>query len=87
MATIPDVNLTGTAYQNLYAATGIVAGTAVTIQNKSGLPVYIQNIASQPSGGSKNGFVLQPYSTVDVTGTVAGLWAKGTGPVMVEVIG
>lgn len=87
MATLPDVNLLGTAYQNLYAATGIVAGTAVTVQNKSGFPVYLQNIAGQPSGGSKAGYVLQPYSIVDVTGTIAGLWAKGTGPVMVEVIG
>ncbi|QNO00832.1 hypothetical protein phiPsa397_057 [Pseudomonas phage phiPsa397] len=87
MATIPDVILTGTAYQNLYAATSIVAGTAVTIQNKSGYPVYIQNIASQPSSVSKNGFVLEPYAAVDVTGAIAGLWAKGSGPVMVEVIG
>ncbi|QHZ60015.1 hypothetical protein PJKIFABJ_00079 [Pseudomonas phage PE09] len=87
MATIPDVTLTGTAYQNVYAATSIVVGTAVTIQNKSGFPVFIQNIAGQPSAGSKNGFVLEPYTAVDVTGVIAGLWAKGTGPIMVEVIG
>lgn len=87
MATLNDVSLTGVAYQNLYAATGIVTGTSVTIQNKSGLPVFIQNIAGQPSAGSKNGFVLQPYTAVDVTGVIAGLWAKGTGPIMVEVIG
>jgi len=86
MATIPDVNLLGVAYQNLYAATGIVLGTAVTIQNKSGFPVYIQNIAAQPSGSSKNGIVLEPYMLVDVTGTILGLWAKGSGPVMLEVI-
>lgn len=86
MATLPDVALTGVAYQNLYAATGIVVGTAVTIQNKTGSPVYIQNIASQPSSGSKNGFVLEPYSAVDVTGVIGGLWAKGTGGLMVEVI-
>lgn len=87
MATIPDVQLAGLVYQNLYAATGIVAGTSVTIQNKTGHPVYVQNIASQPSAGSKNGFVLEPYTAVDVTGAIAGLWAKGTGPIMVEVIG
>lgn len=86
MATVPDVSLTGTAYQNLYAETGIVTGTAVTIQNKTSLPVYVQNIASQPSAGSKNGFVLEPYAAVDVTGVIAGLWAKGIGPLMVEQI-
>lgn len=86
MATIPDVNLLGVAYQNLYAATGIVTGSSVTIQNKTGFPVFVQNIATQPSSGSKNGFILEPYTAVDVTGTILGLWAKGTGPVMVEQI-
>lgn len=86
MATIPDVNLLGTVYQNLYAATSIVSGTAVTIQNKSGYPVFVQNIATQPSAGSRNGFALDPYTAVDVTGVIVGLWAIGTGPVMVEVI-
>jgi hypothetical protein len=86
MATVNDVNLLGVAYQNLYAATGIVTGTAVTIQNKTGKPVFVQNIAAQPSSSSKNGFVLEPYTAVDVTGAILGLWAKGTGPVMVEAI-
>lgn len=86
MATVPDVNLLGVAYQNLYAATGIVTGSAVTIQNKTGKPVFVQNIATQPSSGSKNGFILAPYSAIDVTGAILGLWAKGNGPVMVEAI-
>lgn len=84
MATIPDVNLTNVAYQNLYTATGIVTGTAVTIQNKTGSPVYVQNIATQPTAGSKNGFVLEGFDAVDVTGVIVGLWAKGLGPIMVE---
>lgn len=86
MATIPDVNLLGVAYQNLYAATAIVTGTSVTIQNKSHDEVFIQNIAAQPSAGSQNGWVLEPWASVDVTGVILGLWAKGTGPVMVEAI-
>lgn len=86
MATIPDVNLTNVAYQNLYTATGIVTGTAVTIQNKTGSPVYVQNIATQPTAGSKNGFVLEGFDAVDVTGVIVGLWAKGLGPIMVEAI-
>jgi hypothetical protein len=86
MATIPDVNLTGVAYQNLYTATGIVAGTSVTIQNKTGNTVYIQNIAAQPVATSKNGFLLKPYDVVTVTGTIDGLWAMGVGPAYVEAI-
>lgn len=86
MATIPDVVLTGTAYQNVYSATGIVVGTAVTVQNKSGNPVYLQNVAAQPSGGSSNGFLLLPNEFISVTGTIVGLWAKGTGRIAVEVI-
>jgi hypothetical protein len=87
MATVPDVNLLDVVYQNLYAATGIVTGTSVTIQNKGHESVHIQNIASQPSSGSLNGFVLAPGQFVDVTGTILGLWAKGAGPVMMEAIG
>lgn len=86
MATINDVNLLGVVYQNLYAATGIVTGTSVTLQNKSRYPIFVQNIATQPSSGNQNGFVLQPNTAIDVTGTILGLWAKGTGPIMVEAI-
>lgn len=86
MATIPDVILTGTVYQNLYAATGIVTGTAVTVQNKTSTVIYLQNTATQPSSGSLNGFLLLPNDFVEVTGTIAGLWAKGNGRCAVEVI-
>lgn len=86
MATLPDVVLTGTAYQNLYTATGITVGTAVTIQNKSSSVVHLQNIGTQPSAGSVYGFVLLPNEFIPVTGTIAGLWAKGLGAIAVEVI-
>ena len=86
MATLPDVNLLGTAYQNLYAATGITVGTSVTVQNKSGYPIYLQNIAAQPDSSSTNGIILMPLGLQAVTGTIVGLWAKGTGPVTVEII-
>lgn len=86
MATIPDVNLLNVVYQNLYAATGIVTGTSVTIQNKGHDIIHIQNIGTQPSAGSLNGWALDPGDSVDVTGVIVGLWAKGAGPVMVEAI-
>ncbi len=86
MATLPDVTLTGTAYQNVYAATAIVVGTAVTVQNKGSSPILLQNIASQPSASSPNGHVLLANESIDVTGTILGLWAKGVGPISVEVI-
>lgn len=84
MATTNDVNLLGVAYQNLYAATGIVVGTAVTLQNKGRIPVYVQNIATQPAASSQNGILLLPDAFIEVTGVIVGLWAKGTGPIMVE---
>lgn len=86
MATLPDVNLTGTAYQNLYAAAGIVVGTAVTVQNKTGGTVRLQNIAAQPANTSTAGLTLLPNEIIQVTGTILGLWGKGTGAVAVEVI-
>lgn len=86
MATLPDVKLLGIAYQNLYTATGITVGTSVTIQNKSVTTVYLQNIATQPDGSSRNGLLLQPYETVPVTGTIVGLWAFGAGNITMEII-
>lgn len=86
MATIPDVILTGTAYQNVYTATGIVVGTSVTVQNKSSTPVWLQNIALIPDSSSTNGWVLLPFDSIIVDGAIAGLWAFGHGPVGVEVI-
>lgn len=86
MSTIPDVTLVTNTYTNLYAGAGIVVGSSVTVQNKTSNAVYLQNIAEQPSASSPAGFVLLPNEFISVTGTVLGLWAKGTGKVAVEVI-
>lgn len=86
MATIPDVNLTGVAYQDLYSATGIASGSSVTIQNKAVNAIYIQNIATQPAATSQSGLLLKPYEVVTVTGAIDGLWAMGVGPACVEAI-
>lgn len=86
MATLLDVILVGQNYQNLYAATGIVIGTSVTVQNKTSSVVYLQNIGPQPSDVSSAGFTLLPNEMISVTGSILGLWAKGKGAVAVEVI-
>lgn len=78
-----DVVLTGTAYQNIYAATSITVGTAVTLQNKSSTPVTIQFASSAPLTSSTNGFVIPPLGFFSVPASVVGLWAKGTGALAV----
>lgn len=83
MATTPDVTLTGTSFQDLYAASGIAVGTVVRLQNKSSQPILIQNILAQPTSNSTDGFVVPPLGFFDTTGTYLGLWAKGVGTVAI----
>lgn len=81
MATVNDVILTGAAFQNLFAATGLTVGTAFTIQNKSSSSILVQNLASAPTTGSTNGFVIPSLGFFTVPATYLGLWAFGTGAV------
>ena len=88
--TIDDVVLTGTAYQDIYAATGISVGTALILQNKSKNLILVQISASQPSTDSENGFIMLPYtegrvdSIAQVDAGETGCWAIGTGPLGVQ---
>lgn len=84
MATLADVILAGTAYQDLYAATSITVGTPLNIQNKSSHPVYLQNKATIPDNTSTNGWVLDSGESVRMDGTIVGAWAFGNGPLLVE---
>lgn len=86
MATIPDIQLTPSAYTDVYAATGIASGTQLVIQNKSRGTVNVQNIASQPAGNDLNGFVIEPSGIWRIPAGTAKAWFKGDGPLAVEVL-
>lgn len=88
MATLNDVILTGTSYQNLNTATGLITGTPLIIQNKGSQDIRIIVAPSQPSASSENGWLLRPYHSVTVENETDIVWAKalsvGGTPVSVQ---
>lgn len=84
--TIADVTLTGTAYQDIYAATSIATGTTITIQNKTSDFVRIQVDSVQPSASSKNGYALKSLDSAIIDGTPSGVWCSGVGNIMVQAV-
>lgn len=78
MATIPDVLLTGAAYQNLNTASSIITGTAIVIQNKGSADVRIIIGPTIPAASSENGWLLASRSSVVVENETEIVWAKAT---------
>jgi hypothetical protein len=85
-STIADVILTNSGYQDLYAATSIAVGTALFIQNKGTAPITIQLKGFQPASSSADGVQLQTYDFFVVDVGEAGVWAKGSGRLCVQVV-
>ena len=82
--TISDVVLTGTAYQDVYAATSIVLGTPLIVQNKSASTIFLQIKATIPDNSNRDGYVLFPQQSALVENATEGLWAFGNGHMHVE---
>lgn len=77
-ATLPNVVLTGTAYQNLNLATGLVTGTPLVIQNKGSAHVRIIISPTQPLASSEAGIVLEPLKFAYIENETDIVWAKAT---------
>ena len=60
--TIPDIIVPDDVFINLNTSSGIAAGTAMEINNKSLTWVYLIESASQPAADSTAGNVLSNYS-------------------------
>lgn len=74
-----DVAVVKGTWLNLYAASGIAVGTAVTVINKGSQPVYVAVSASAPAVpvGTPKGFPLYvgEHSTpLAIPSAVSGLW-------------
>lgn len=78
--TISDVLVSKDVYVDINTLSGIVAGTAVVIANKSTTRVRLQVASSQPSANSVDGEILYPGGHVDaikiVTSGENTVWAK-----------
>jgi hypothetical protein len=85
-----DVIIPQSTWVNLYAATGIAVGTAVSVINKGSVAVNLAVSASAPANTNR-GFPLLVGggvdSTASVEATASGLWAyssQGTAYLLVQ---
>lgn len=76
MSTIADVVLTGTAYQNLNLAAGLITGTPLAIQNKGSTAIRIIISATQPPASNVNGQVVTPLSYLYIENETDVVWGK-----------
>jgi len=76
MATIPNIVLTGTAYQNLNLATSLITGSPLVIQNKGNSFVRIIISPTLPAASSENGYLLTSLATVVIENETDIVWAK-----------
>ena len=83
--TIPDVSVSDTQFVDVNALSGIAAGTALVISNKSTSRILIQLAGAQPADDSTDGEILSvlPPSTAIKFITVgeSTVWAKSLGSV------
>lgn len=82
--TIPDILLDPETYSNIYALSSITTGTSVAVQNKTDSQVILQTILAQPTLGSTDGVIVEPWKMVVVSSGEAGLWAIGDGSIGVQ---
>lgn len=80
---IPDMNLTGTDWVDVYASTSIPVGTALIIQNKASAPVLIYISATKPTS-STDGFAIKSLDSVSIDASETGCWVRGSGLVNVQ---
>lgn len=76
MASIADINLTGSAYVSINLGTGLVTGTPLVIQNKGTDSVRIIISATQPISSDKKGWMLQPGKSVLIENESQEVWAR-----------
>lgn len=81
---IPDVDLVG-VWTNVYAATSIPVGTAISIQNKSSSPCLVFVSPTSPSVNSLDGYAMVQFETVNIDASETGCWVKGFGPIFVQL--
>lgn len=78
MATLPDIVLTGTAYQNLNTLSTLIAGTPLAIQNKGSAPIRVIISPTQPAANSQNGQLVAPLSYLYIQNETDIVWGNAT---------
>lgn len=76
MATVADVVLTGSAYQNLNSASGLITGTPLAIQNKGSSSIRVIISPTQPDSSSVNGQIVPALAYLYIENETDIVWAK-----------
>ena len=84
--TIPDIKLSGSTYQSVYALSGIGKGVEIFIQNKNNTAIYLQISSTQPASTSRDGYILAAGLDCVVKGEISDVWAFGTSRLCVQVL-
>lgn len=74
---LPPVPLPMGEWVDLYASTGIVAGTQLIIQNNNSAPVILTESATKPTSGYGNNTV-NPYEFFTNSAGNVGAWAMSS---------
>jgi len=81
--TIPDISASKDVYSDINTLSGLVAGTAVVVTNKSPNNIRLQIAVSQPAADSDDGEIMYPGpDTTSIKFISAGestVWAKSLG--------
>jgi len=82
---IPDITLPSGVWNNVYAASGISAGTPILIQSKGGSMVFLWEGPASPASSAWDGvtFCNEPW-VADQVG-VSGCWIKSNATVIINV--
>ena len=91
--TLPDFTVVSTEWTDVYTLTGIAVGNTITICNKGGYNILIQESDTQPLPANNDGKLLASYVTgsnnATVEGSISKVWlkaAKGSCDVNVQSI-
>lgn len=87
--TIPDIQASSDVYVDINTLSGIVAGSAIVVENKSSNNVLLQISASQPAADSQNGTILHnagdENSIKVITAGENTVWAKSIGSTSADI--
>jgi hypothetical protein len=80
--TINDFNVTDDEWVDVYTTTGITVGSSITICNKGGYNLLIQEVPTKPDTSAEDGILISTYDTGANNATVLSgsskVWLKAT---------
>lgn len=80
--TLPDLTVNHTEWLDVYNETGITEGNTITVCNKGGYQILIQEKSTQPLPANNDGKLLASYVTgsnnATVEGSISKVWLKAT---------